>query len=369
MAKKTSISEMVNSTPSKPVTKGVNFDLGKYNKSLGGAELTPFKKDRRLRINAEVEDSLNVDGLIPLGHTIIFRGHSDTGKSTLLIEVAKACQRENILPVFLISEMKWDFDHLIEMGFQAEKVPVEYLDEESGEIVTHIDYQGDFIFRDIESLPSIEAFSKFIRTLIDDQKAGKLPRDLMFLWDSVGGLMSEQSLESKNKNNMWDAGAMSKEFMNNVCPAIGATRKASNKYFSTLVAVNHVSVAQPENIFAQPTMKNKGGDALWKQATVQVTCGNVTKAGTSQLKVTCKGKDVVWGKRTKIQIEKMHVGLGTPSKGTVIMTKHGMIADTPASIKAYDKSHRKEWVFELGATEEDKLEFVEVEDTENLLDL
>ena len=360
---------MVNSVSTKPITKGNAFDLSKYNKAIGGAELTPFKPDRRLRISPEIEDSLNVDGLIPLGHTIIFRGHSDTGKSTLLIEVAKACQREGILPVFLISEMKWDFKHLIEMGFQAEEVPVQYVDEDTGEVIDYVDYVGDFIYRDIESLPSIEAFSKFIRTLIDDQKAGKLPRDIMFLWDSVGGLMSEQSLESKNKNNMWDAGAMSKEFMNNVCPAIGATRKASNKYFSTLVAVNHVSVAQPENIFAQPTMKNKGGDALWKQATVQVTCGNVTKAGTSQLKVTCKGKDVVWGKRTKIQIEKMHVSLGTPSKGTVIMTKHGMIADTPASIKAYDKAHRKEWVTQLGVEENANLEFVEVEDTENLVDL
>lgn len=367
MAKKsTSVGELINNKTTKSIVSSKEFSIEDINSYLGLGAVSKMKKERFLTINPAVEEALNIDkGLIPLGHTIITRGHSDTGKSTLLIEIAKGCQVENILPVFIVTEMKWDFEHLIEMGFDCERVIEESVDEETGEIINHVTYKGDFLYQDRENLPSIESVGEFIIKVLDAQKNGYIKRDIMFLWDSAGTLPSKQSIEANGKSNQWDAGAMKRTFADMVCPRIGMTRKESSKFFSTLFVVNHIwTDPQIGQFMAQPIMRNSGGDALWKQATIQITFGDITKAGTAVVKATSKGKEVVWGKITKIQIDKQHTGNGVTAKGKVIVTKHGFIPNTKEAIDAYKKLHQKSWVKQLGIkdTDEISIEEEEVED-------
>ena len=54
---------------------------------------------------------------------ILVIGDSNTGKTTLMIEAAVAAQKMGVLPVFIITEMKWDFAHAQKMGFSCEAVP------------------------------------------------------------------------------------------------------------------------------------------------------------------------------------------------------------------------------------------------------
>ena len=56
----------------------------------------------------------------------------------------------------------------------------------------------------------------FILDLINEQKKGNLPYDLLFLWDSIGSVPCEMSVNSKKNNNEWNAGAMSTQFGNSV---------------------------------------------------------------------------------------------------------------------------------------------------------
>ena len=61
----------------------------------------------------------------------------------------------------------------------------EVVDKETGEVV---DYNGNFIYVDRETINSIEDVAGFILDLLDEQKKGNLPYDLMFCWDSIGSM-------------------------------------------------------------------------------------------------------------------------------------------------------------------------------------
>ena len=126
-----------------------NFNLESFKKSknLSNNQVT-FKDQRWIPLSAAFQDVLSLPG-IPMGHITLLRGHSDTGKTTALIEAAVSAQKMGVLPVFIITEMKWNWDHARQMGFQMEEV----VDEETGEIV---DYTGNFIYVDRSSLNTIE---------------------------------------------------------------------------------------------------------------------------------------------------------------------------------------------------------------------
>ena len=68
--------------------------------------------------------------LVYHGQITLLRGHSDTGKTTALLEAAVSAQKRGILPVFIITEMKWNWDHVREMGLEIE----EKVDKETGEV-------------------------------------------------------------------------------------------------------------------------------------------------------------------------------------------------------------------------------------------
>ncbi len=163
-----------------------SFDINAYKKSKFLDETTKFKEQKWIPFSPAVKDALSIPG-IPMGHVAIARGGSDTGKTTLMIETAVSAQKMGILPVFIITEMKWDFAHAQTMGLELDAVP----DEETGEV---INYKGFFIYVDRSSLNTIEDVSAFIADTLNDQAKGKLPYDLLFLWDSVGSIPCEMSV-------------------------------------------------------------------------------------------------------------------------------------------------------------------------------
>jgi hypothetical protein len=125
------------------------------------------------------------------------------------------------------------------------------------------------------------------------------------------------------------------------------SRKESSLYTNTLIAINKVWTAKAESPMGQPKMMNKGGMAMWYDATFVVTFGNVSNAGTSKIKAIKGGKQVEWGKRTNLQIDKNHVN-GIAARGKIVMTSHGFIEDTDKDKNAYKKAHADEWSKILG---------------------
>jgi len=324
-----------------------NFDLSKFKeKKLLNAN-AKFKPQQWIPLSQAFQDVTSIPG-IPAGHIVLLRGHSDTGKTTALIEAAVSGQKRGILPVFIITEMKWSWEHAKMMGLEINEV----VDEETGEIT---DYNGNFIYVDRETINSIEDVAAFILDLIDEQKKGNLPYDLLFLWDSIGSVPCEMSLKSNKNNNEWNAGAMSTQFGNNVNQRIVLSRKESSPYTNTLVCINKVWTLKAESPMGQPKLMNKGGYAMWFDSTFVVTFGNVMSAGTSKIKAIKDGKQVEFAKRTNIQIDKNHIN-GVTTRGKIVMTPHGFINDTDKEIKEYKDTHAEAWRAILGGVDFDIME-------------
>jgi hypothetical protein len=324
-----------------------NFNLGKFKDKKGLSGNVKFKPQKWVPLSDAYQDVTSVPG-IPTGHIVLLRGHSDTGKTTALIEAAVNAQKAGILPVLIITEMKWNWEHAIQMGLQVNEV----WNEQTGELEN---YEGFFLYVDRETIHTIEDVSAFILDLLDEQKKGNLPHDLMFLWDSIGSVPCELSVRSNKNNNEWNAGAMSTQFGNGVNQKITLSRKESSPYTNTLVCINKVWTAKAETPMSQPKLMNKGGFAMWFDATFVVTFGNVSNAGTSKIKAIKDGKQVEFAKRTKIQIDKNHIN-GITTRGNIIMTPHGFINDSEKEIKAYKDAHAKEWSAILGGMDFDIVE-------------
>lgn len=339
------MAKALNSKISSAIKGEFNLDKFKQSKNLSSTSVK-FKEQKWIPLSSAFQDALQIPG-IPMGHISLLRGHSDTGKTTALLEAAVNAQKMGILPVFIITEMKWNWDHAREMGLQFEEVA-----DQDGVVV---DYKGFFMYIDREKLTCIEDVSAFILDMLDEQKKGNLPYNLCFFWDSVGSIPCRMSVEKNTMNNEWAAGAMSQQFGNFVNQKIVMSRKESQQYTNTLVAINKVWVAKAEHVMGQPKMKNKGGDTMFFDSSLIITFGNVTNAGTNKIKATKNGKEVEFAKRTKLSCDKNHI-TGVTATNKLIMTVHGFIEDKPSAIEKYKKQYSDQWLQVLGSTDFDIVE-------------
>ena len=318
------------------------FDLSSFKEKKGLKQNVKFKDQEWIPLSSAFQDVTSIPG-IPTGHIVLLRGHSDTGKTTALLEAAVSAQKRGILPVFIITEMKWNWEHAKQMGLQFNEV----VDEKTGEITN---FGGEFIYADRETIHSIEDVAGFILDLMDEQKRGNLPYDLLFLWDSIGSVPCELSIKSNKNNNEWNAGAMSTQFGNSVNQRITLSRKESSAYTNTLVCINKVWTAKAESPMGKPKLMNKGGFAMWFDSTFVVTFGNISNAGTSKIKAIKDGKQVEFAKRVNLQIDKNHIN-GVTTRGKIVMTPHGFINDDDKELKAYKDQNATAWKDILGGTD------------------
>jgi hypothetical protein len=346
MAKK---KESLSSQVGKAVTGTFSLDKFKKGKNLGQGS-TNFKPQEWIAFSESVKDALQLPGL-PKGHLSLIRGHSNTGKTTMLIEAAIEAQKTGILPVIIITEMKHNWEHWEDMGFNLGEVVHEDGSRE---------YTGFFLYADREQLHCIEDVASFIADLLDEQNKGNLPYDLLFLWDSIGSIPSRMSIEKNTNNPMWNAGAMSQQFANFINQRVVMSRKESQPYINTLVCVNKVWVEPALMPMAQPKLKNKNGDSMFFDSSLVITFGNVTSHGTQKVKAQKGGKEIEFALKTKISCDKNHV-TGVTAKGTIVSTAHGFIKNTPNSITKYKKDHSDNWAEILGSKDFD---IVEEENTE-----
>lgn len=328
MAKKSLTAAIDNELQSK-------FNLSSFKSKKGLGNSSKFKAQEWIPFTPALSEALSLPG-VPKGHVSIARGRSDTGKTTLMLELATTAQNMGILPIFIITEMKWDFEHAIKMGFNAMAVP-------NPDNANDINYEGFFIYVDRSTVSTIEDVSAFILDILDEQKNGNLPYDLLFLWDSSGSIPCRMSVEAKNNNPQWNAGAMATQFGNFVNQKFTMSRKVESPYTNTFFVINKVGVQPALTPMSQPKMTNKGGDALFWDASLVITFGNVTNSGTSKIKAVKNKKNVEFAKRTKIAIDKIHLDNGIATQSTIIVTPHGFIKDDPNSLNKYKKDYSGDW--------------------------
>ena len=97
------------------------FDLNKFKSSKGLNKNVKFKELKWIPLSPAFQEVSGVPG-IPMGHIVLLRGHSDTGKTTALLEAAVSSQKMGVLPVFIITEMKWNWEHAAQMGLDVKLV-------------------------------------------------------------------------------------------------------------------------------------------------------------------------------------------------------------------------------------------------------
>jgi hypothetical protein len=300
-----------------------------------------FKSDRFFDLGSAFLDATGLPGPA-MGHINMFLGHSDTGKTTALVKTAVDAQRKGILPVFIITEQKWDFPHAKLMGMEVEEV----VDEETGEI----EYDGFFLFNN--HFEYIEQITDYINELLDAQEKGELEYDLLFLWDSVGSVPCKMTWDGKG-GKQHNASVLADKIGMGLNQRISGSRRVDKKHTNSLVVVNQPWVELPDNPFGQPKIKAKGGESLWLNSTLVFLFGNQKNAGTTKISAVKDKRKVRFATRSKISVMKNHVnGMGYED-GKILVTAHGFMpgkdtTEEKKSVEQYKSENSSYWSGMLG---------------------
>ena len=262
-------------------------------------------------------------------------GHSNSSKTTAMILAAVDAQKKGHLPVFIITERKWSWEHAVELGLDASK-------NENGE------WEGQFIFND--SFDYIEQATDFINEVLDAQEKGDIPYDILFLWDSIGSIPCKMTYDGKG-GKQHNAATLADKIGMGISARISKTKKEDFPFYATMVVVNQPWVELPDNPFGQPEIKSKGGEAIWLASALVFLFGNQKKAGINHIDATKNGRKVSFAIRTKISILKNHVnGLGFKD-GKIIAVHNGYIPDTKEAIDEYKKQYADYWATKMGSND------------------
>ena len=301
-----------------------------------------YKTQSYFDLGSDFLDAVGVPGPA-MGHINMFLGHSDTGKTTSLVKTAVDAQKKGILPVFIITEQKWSFEHARLMGFECEEV----VDEETGEV----DWDGFFIFNN--NFEYIEQITDYINEMLDAQEKGDIEYDLLFLWDSVGSVPCKMTFDGKG-GKQHNASVLSDKIGMGINQKISGSRKTDSKYQNSLVIVNQPWVELPDNPFGQPKIMAKGGNAVWLNSSLVFLFGNQKGAGTTKITATKDKRTVKFAIRSKISVLKNHInGLGYDD-GKIIVTPHGFLSgkdstEEKASVERYKKEYAEYWKDVIGS--------------------
>ena len=318
---------------------------------------------------------------LPLGYCSRIRGKSNTGKSTLKLEVIKAAQRQGIIPVVFELENNFAWKHAQEVGVEI----VEYVDEETGEITYgpadnmlyydtaklyelygKFDHEhGKWLSKCNRETYVIEDVAMCIKDLIRAQKNGEIPFDMIFVIDSIGVGDCYRAAVNNSSNNMWYAGAVSTAFNTIVNDLIPASRNINSEYINTLFFVQKTWTKT--TALGLPSAVSKGGESLDWAVRVSFYLGGIESASVKKLTATSGGREYKYGTKTKIQVEKNHVSDIT-YEGEICSTTHGFW--DPDKLDEYKKTYSKEikerlaQTFAIPVAEVGEITYGEVEEEE-----
>ena len=353
--------KMAKKAPKKESIKKKEFSVTDMRNNLGLDKLSV--KDKPLSYIPFAESYREAVGLpgIARGYVTLFRGFSDTGKSTSVYEAVVGCQKIGDLAVIIDTENSWSWDHAKEIGVKFEEV----VDKATGEIV---DYVGDFLYINNDALLLMygyfdygdakvtktlrgeavnEDVARFVNELLDSQMNGELPRPLCIMWDSIGSIDCFKSWKSKSRNNMWNAGSLESSFKSIINHRIPASRKEGKEFTNTFLGVQKIWI---DSMQGAGVIKHKGGEAFYYGARQIVHMGGIQSHGTSSLLATSAGNNYAFGTKAKIKIVKNQIG-GVTWEGQIASTPHGFI--NPDKKNDYVAEHREYLLSKLDLTDGD----------------
>lgn len=332
-----------------------SFSVQDFKKNLLGEEQAK-SADKELEwilMPKAFQKALNLPGFVT-SRISLLRGWSDVGKSSLKNCAIAAAMKQNILPIIFETEGNFDFQYAKDCGMDITPVygKIEEINEATGEVIEKqgvIDWTGDyFLFtnkaicdfcgdndystgtkkKTKRSTPVIEDIGYIINTFIDMQEEGKLPKDLFFVWDSVGSISSWKTLQSKVGNPMFDAASIS-AVMKPIAARISSTKELGTPHSNTMLIINKIWADSMNSVGGAISIENAGGKQIGFLTRLGIHVGGVAKSGVKKLKATVKGVEYQYGTVSKIAVYKNHlpVPFNLTYSGTICCVHNGIISE------------------------------------------
>lgn len=255
---------------------------------------------------------------LPFGVITCVYGKPDTGKTTFIQDGIAACQKQDILPILVLTEHKFAFDRLERfMNADPEAMLVFHADNlEQGygfvEKILRDVKRGELVFEDDNG---------------NDQVVDVSKKRIYIFWDSIGNTMSETELQYETED--WD------KSMGKAAKAIKTLTKRVNRLLSRVrerVGVCFINQSYQSMPSYGPSVETPyGGEGVPYSSALVLRLRRV-----KDLKMTSKGKDIVIGLETKIEIKKNHITHKRPIF-SVYTTAIGMVPPTKEALDAYKK--------------------------------
>jgi hypothetical protein len=293
------------------------FDLATYKKSVE-VDNVPKKKDMFIELDASIQSVIGCPG-IPLGHTTMVYGKSDTGKTTLLFHAGAQAQKQGVLPVFIVTEGKVDWTRAEKMGVNLDKCIIN------------------------EECNNLEEVFAFIDKITSDVSMGELPMDTLILWDSIGSLPSKDEVivnpdgTTERKPSMMKAARCIREHMRIISRKVNVTRNISYPKYVGLFILNQAYTKPPDGPYGQSQLVQYGGEGVWYNATF---VWKIRKKKSLSAEKNGKGFD--FGMVSCISVMKDHIN-SLAMEGDFIITGDSIFANTPNELKKYKDSHKEQW--------------------------
>ena len=371
--------------------------LASLKEKMGYSTLKSSSADKKLEwilMPKAFQDVVKLPG-IPQGYVTTILGHSNTGKSTLLNHAIVSAQKQGLIPVIYDTENNFDFSYAISMGMEAEPIYGDVVDEETGEVHEGIvDYDGNFFYFNNKRLAEmyghldhlkgtelskprkdavLEDVAYSIRELIEQQDNGEIGTGFLFIWDSIGSIISEKSLNSKVGNPMFDAASISAAFTDLLNNKIPSSRKVSEPYTNTMIVVNKVWMDAMSNPMAPPSIKQKGGNTFVYAQRLSILMGGQLGPSIKKLTAVSKGLTYQYATQTKIKVLKnqLPAPFTLTYEGELVCTPTGFVSAEKNALDVYRKEHAAEFLKQLNniaesnaVTDADDITFGEEEGNE-----
>ena len=294
------------------------FSIDSLRKSLGTLE-AKYKDDSWIPMSIAFQEVTQLPG-IPQGAMTMAYGHSDTGKSTMGLEIIQGCKQKGVLPIVINTEKKWNWDRVKEFGIEPE----------------------DIIYND--NCDNVEAVADFIKDVLKRQANGDIKTDIMFIWDSIGNSISKAEMDADESGDttamMLTAKVINQQFFRIIEKKISATRRENFPFFASLFCITHAYISGQ-------TLVYYGGEGIFKGSTLVFRIGGVVSKA-ADMYATKQGVDIAFAKKTQITTIKNHI-TNVKTKGTIVCVHNGFIKDDKATIDEYKKTYRDDWEIKFTA--------------------
>lgn len=293
--------------------------LQDYKKNIDFQQ-TKFKPQEWIPMSRAYQELSKLPG-IPVGHLTTVYGKSDVGKTTFAIEAGKFALETGVLPVLIITESKWDWKRAEKAGLYEDMC---------------LPYVG---------VKNVERGCEIVYETLNNQRDGKLPFDVIFLWDSIGATPTKAGIEAYEKGEKRKAMAetariLREEFQRYIIPRINATREEGYPYNASMVLINQGYMDIGSTV---PSITMYGGDGLYLPTSLLFRMGG-QKGRASKVRATKGGVDLSFALKSDFVLEKNHIN-GIEPKGKIICVEDGFILES--DLEDYKKRTRDGWMLEF----------------------